>query len=179
MKYLAVSIGLLCALAASAADTRVAVLDVQGAILSTQEGRKAVTEFDHKFELRKSQLQVRRDHIQSLEDKLRRGDAVMSADAKSKLAYEIRASTTAWSRDVDDLNAEMQDEHDRLLQSLGAKLREIVQKYATQNGYTVVLDGANADGPVFWAAASANITDDVVKQYDRAYPPASPAPTSR
>ena len=55
-KCLAVSIGLLCALAASAAETKVAILDVQGAILSTQEGRLAATEFDKKFVLRKSQL---------------------------------------------------------------------------------------------------------------------------
>ena len=152
---------------------------MQGAILSTQEGRLAVTEFDKKFVLRKSQLQVRHDHIAALENQLRQGEAAMNAEAKTKLARDIRVATTGWNRDVEDLNAEMQDEHDRLLQALGAKLLEIVQKYATQNGYAVVLDTGSAQAPIFWAAESANITADVVKQYDHVHPGTSPSPTSR
>ena len=169
-----VGIGMLCALVC-AAETKVAIIDMQGAMLGTQEGRKAGEDFANRFELKKSQLAARQDHIQALQNQLRKGEAAMSVEAKEKLAKDIRNATTALNRDADDLNTEMQDEHERLMKSLGAKLQAIIEKYATSQGYAVVLD-AGAQGAVAWAAPSANITDEIVKQYDRAYaggPPAS------
>ena len=112
------------------AETKVAAIDMQGAMLSTQEGRKAA-DFENRFELRKSQLAVRQNHMQALQNQLRKGDAAMSAEAKAKLAREIRNVATALNRDADDLNTEMQDAHERLMQSLGGKLQAIIEKYAT------------------------------------------------
>ena len=172
-----VFIGLFCALAATA-ETQVAIIDFQGAMLATQEGRKAVVELENRFELRRSQLQVRQDHVQALQNQLRKGDAAMSVEAKARLAREIRNATTSLNRDADDLNTEMQDEHDRLVQSLGAKLQTIIEKYATQRGYAVVLDVSGGQTPVAWAARSANITDEIVKQYDQTHPGSAPPPTS-
>jgi outer membrane protein len=163
------TIGLYCALAAAAAETKVAIIDLQGAILSTQEGQKAAGELEKQFELKKSQLQVRQDHIQALQNQLRKGEAALSAEAKAKLARDIRNATTSLNRDAEDLNTEMQDEHQRLVESLGAKLLGIIEKYATSQGYAVVLDVSGGQQSVAWAARSANITDEVVKQYDRTY----------
>jgi outer membrane protein len=47
----------------------------------------------------------------------------------------------------------------------------IIEKYATQNGYALVLDVSNQQtSPVLWAASSVDITNDIVKLYDQANP---------
>jgi Skp family chaperone for outer membrane proteins len=53
-----------------------------------------------------------------------------------------------------------------------AKMGAVIDQYAKQNGYTVVID---ASAPLLWAAESANVTPDVIKAYDQAHPVKSAA----
>jgi outer membrane protein len=53
---------------------------------------------------------------------------------------------------------------------LGDKMLQIIEQYAYQNGYAVVLDVSAQQTPVIWAAGSSNITADIVKLYDLAHP---------
>ena len=68
------------------------------------------------------------------------------------------------------------------MQDLGGKMMKIVEEYATQNAYAVVLDVSNPQTDVLWAAASTNITPDIVRLYDQAHPdaeaPKPPAPAA-
>jgi outer membrane protein len=49
-------------------------------------------------------------------------------------------------------------------------MMKIVEEYATQNQYAMVLDVSNPQTDVLWAAASTNITPDIVRLYDQAHP---------
>ena len=73
-------------------------------------------------------------------------------------------------------------EQGRVFQDLSQKLYAVVSQYATQNGYAVVLDVSNnQQSPILWAAASTDITNDIVKLYDQAHPAAAaaaPAPAA-
>lgn len=60
-------------------------------------------------------------------------------------------------------------------EQLGPRMYAVVEKYASQNGYHVVLDAGNPQAPVYWAASSAVIANGLVQQYDTAHP-AKPAP---
>ena len=56
-----------------------------------------------------------------------------------------------------------------MMQDLGAKMMKIVEEYATQNGFATVLDVSNPQTDVLWAAASTNITPDIIRLYDQAH----------
>src|ERR1039457_1363161 len=45
-----------------------------------------------------------------------------------------------------------------------------LEKYATGNGYALVLDVSNRQTPVLWASQTIDITGDIVKLYDQANP---------
>jgi outer membrane protein len=62
------------------------------------------------------------------------------------------------------------------MQELGGKMMAVLEKYATQNAFAVVLDVSNPQTPVLWAASAVDITNDIVKLYDQAYPGAAGAP---
>ena len=113
---------------------------------------------------------TRQADLQALQDKLRKGGATMTPDARAKMQNDLAAGGKALTRDADDLNAEVQEEEGKIMQAMAAKMGDIIQKYATGNGFSVVLDVSGQQTPVLWAAQSANITAEIVKQYDGAHP---------
>ena len=160
----------------AALATKVAILDVQGAVLGSQEGRQAFEALQSKYEPRKAQLQKKQDDLQTLQDRLRKGAATMNPAAIAQLQREIAGGTRALSHASDDLNAEANQEQADTSQAIETKLLAVVEKYANRSGYSVVLDVSNQQTPVFWAATASNITDEVVKLYDQAYPGAAAVP---
>jgi outer membrane protein len=68
-------------------------------------------------------------------------------------------------------------EQGKLMNEIGGKLMQVVEQYATQNGYAVVLDVSNQQSPVLWASASTDITADITRLYDQAHPSSGAAPT--
>ena len=61
-------------------------------------------------------------------------------------------------------------EQGKIMQELGNKVMAVLEKFATANGYALVLDVSNPQTPVLWAASAIDITADIVKLYDQANP---------
>ncbi|HLH15615.1 MAG TPA: OmpH family outer membrane protein, partial [Bryobacteraceae bacterium] len=80
--------------------------------------------------------------------------------------------------DVDDLNAELQQEEGKIMQDMAVKMDELIQKYARKNGFGMVLDVSSQQTPVLWADAGSNITAEIVKEYDAAYPAKAAVPAA-
>jgi len=155
--------------AQAAAPSKVAIISVQQAILQTKDGQKASAELQGKFTPRRQQLEKKNADIQALQDQMKKGSATMSDEAKSKIARDIDANQKSLQRDSEDFDADVQQEEGKLMQDLGQKMMDVIIKYATQNGYAVVLDVSNQQTPVLWADPSADITTEIIKLYDQAH----------
>ena len=158
--------------------TKVAIIHVQNAILSTKDGQKAATDLQGTFAPKKADLDKKQQDLAGLQDQLKKGSATMSDEAKTKLMRDIDAGTTRLNRETQDAQADLDEAQGKLMQELGNKMMAIVEKYATQNGFALVLDVSNPQTPVLWAASAVDITNDIVKLYDQAYPAGSSAPGS-
>lgn len=162
--------------------TKVAVINIQAAILSTADGKKAAAELSTKFDSRKAALQKRGTDLQAKVEQLRKGSATMSDDARAKLMRENDAENKALQRDGEDLNTDIDQDQQKLMNELGGKIMEVVQQYATANGYAMVLNVSD-QSPLLWHSQSSDITLDIIKLYDQSHPagaaaakPAAPAP---
>jgi outer membrane protein len=159
--------------------TKIAIIHVQNAILSTKDGQKAATDLQATFSPRQQDLEKKRNELAALQDQLRKGSATMSDDAKTKLMRDIDATTTKVNRDTQDAQSDLDEAQGKLMQELGGKMMAVLEKYATQNGFAVVLDVSNPQTPVLWAASAVDITNDIVKLYDQAYPGTAAAPAAK
>jgi outer membrane protein len=101
---------------------------------------------------------------------LRKGSTTMSEEAKAKLMRDIDANNKSLQRDTEDAQADLDQEQGKLMQELGGKVMAVLEKFATANGYALVLDVSNPQTPVLWAASAIDITGDIVKLYDQANP---------
>ena len=157
--------------AAGAVPTKIAIIPVQNVILATKEGQAATAAISKKFQPQKEKFDKAQADIQGLQDQMSKGSATMSDDARAKIARDIDAKQKALKRDSEDAQAELDQEEQKMFGELGNKMFQVIQQYASQNGYAVVLDVSNREtSPVFWASDAVNISEAILKLYDQAHP---------
>ncbi|HEX6545889.1 MAG TPA: OmpH family outer membrane protein [Bryobacteraceae bacterium] len=156
-----------CGAYAQAPTTKIAVISFQGAIIGTKDGQKAAKELETKFAPKKKQLTDQQTELQSLNDQLRKGSNTMSQEKQAQLEREIEEKNKRFQRDQQDANDEWNAEQQRLLQSLGQRLIAVINKYAKDNGYTMVVDVSNPNTPVLYASSAIDITQDIISLYDK------------
>jgi outer membrane protein len=149
---------------------KVAIIHVQNAILQTKDGQKAAGDLQGRFKPKKDALDKKQADIAALQDTLRKGSATMSEEAQAKLRRDIDANNKNLQRDTEDAQADLDAEQGKIMQELGNKVMAVLEKFATANGYALVLDVSNPQTPVLWASQTIDITSDIVKLYDQANP---------
>lgn len=173
------------------APTRVAVIQIQAALVSTKEGQKAAADLDAKMGPRKKELDGKQSELKDLQEKLQRGGNTLSDTAKEELTRNIDQKTKSYNRQVEDAQAELEAEQQKLLQQLGQKMMQVIDKYAQSNGFSIVLDVSNPNTPVLYASNTVDITKEIIDLYDKtmgtapapakpaaAAPPAAPKPAA-
>jgi outer membrane protein len=155
--------------------TKVGIIHIQNAIISTKDGQKAAAELTTKFAPKKSDLEKKQSAIAQLQDQLRKGSNTMSDEAKQKLMREIDQTTKSLNRESEDAQAELDQEQNKVMQELGQRIMAVIIKYARDNGYAVILDVSSQQTPVLYASDGIDITQDIIALYDKNAPSASSA----
>jgi outer membrane protein len=80
----------------------------------------------------------------------------------------------------EDVNAAQADVVDRI----GRKMMDVLDRYARENSLVAVFDSSAQNSPILFASTNIDITQEIIKLYDQAYPiksasaPAKPAATT-
>ena len=154
---------------------KIGIIDMQGALGSTQEGQKLFGDLQARYEPRRKELEKKQSEIAALQDQRTRGSNTMSQEAKDAIARDIDQRTKALNRETEDAQADYQQDTDKVLGELLQKVRVVIDKYSRDNGYSVILDVSQQQTPVVWAANTAIITDDIIALYDKNAPVAGAA----
>ena len=156
--------------------TKVGIMHIQNAIISTKDGQKAATELQAKVGLKRTELEKRQNALAQLQDQLRKGSGTMSDEARQKLMREIDQTNTAIKRQTEDVQAEVDRDQNKIMQQVGQRMMALIDKYAKDNGYSLILDVSSAQTPVLYAANSIDITQDIIGLYDKNAAPAGAPP---
>jgi len=108
---------------------------------------------------------------------LRTQGNVLSDAAKAEITRDIDRKTTELNRLSEDAQKQMEELRAELLQPISEVAERVLQTYAVEQGYTIVIDVSNPQTSVIHVNEKADITDDVIKQIDSmAAAPATPPP---
>lgn len=152
---------------------KVGVINIQSAIVSTKDGQKAANDIQIHFNPKKSELDKRQTDISQLQDQLNRGRNTLSEEARNRLVREIDQKTKALNRDTEDARAELDQEERKIMNELGGRIMAVVDKYAKDNGYTLILDVSSPQTPVLYASSTIDITKEIIELYDKNAPAAA------
>ena len=174
ISVLALSLALGAATVSSAQTqppTKVGIIHIQNAILGTKDGQKALQELEARSAPKKKELERRQAEIVGLQEQLNKSSNVGGEEAKQKLIREIDQKKKAFSRDVDDAQADLDQENQKVLNELGGRIMAVLDKYSNDNGYALILDVSNQQtSPVLFAANGIDVTRDIVALYDKNAP---------
>jgi outer membrane protein len=160
---------------AVAQTQKIAVINIQQAIVETKDGQKARNDLQTKFGPTQKDLQDKQGKLAAMQDQYRKGANTLSDEAKQKLARDIDSATTSLKRDTEDANTEVQEAERKVMDELGGKMMAVLNKYATDNGYVLVIDVSNPQTPVLFASNTIDITREVISLYDKNAPGAPAA----
>jgi len=160
------------------APNKIAIIHLQNAIIGTKDGQKAAKELEAKFMPKRQEIEKRQAEIQALQQQLRASSNTASEEQKNKLMRDIDAKQKSLQRDGEDASAELDQEQQKLFQEIGGKVMAVIDKYASDNGFAVVIDVSAQSSPVLYASTSVDITRQVVETYDKNAPTAAPAPAA-
>lgn len=152
---------------AQAAPVKVGVINMQAAMIQSKDGQKAAANLQTKFGPKQAELEKKQQDVAAMQDQLRKGQNTMSEDNKQKLMRDIELRNTSLKRDMEDANADLEAEQQKITSDLGGKIMTVLNKYATDNGFALVLDIGNQQTPVMFASNAINITAEVVTLYDK------------
>src|SRR5271169_1560549 len=159
--------------AAATSPGKIGLISIQEAIAVSAEGKKALGDLDKKYQPKRAELQRLQQEIASLEDQLQRGVNTLSDDEKARLTREHDDKQTIMKRTQEDAQKDFQLDNQEIGRRIGQKLVRVINDYAQQNGFEVIMDPAAAQVPVYFAAKEVDILEDIVKRYDAANPVAA------
>ncbi len=158
------------AAAAAAAPSKIAVMNVRNAIVATAEGKQAQAQLQSQFAPKQNELQGLQKQMEDLQRKMSDGARTLSDDEKAKMQREGELLSRRLQRGNDDLNEELNAAQGEIVDGIGRKMLEVLDRYSRENGYVAVLDTSAQGSPVVYASSTADITADIVRLYDQAYP---------
>ena len=153
---------------------KVGIINIQNALITTKDGQKAAAELEAQAVPKRKELEAKEAQINALRGQLEKGQNTLSESSKQSLARDIDQKTKALKRDAEDAQADWNQEQQKVLQQLGQRVMVVIDKYAKDNGYQLILDVSSPQTPVLYASNTVDITKEIVELYDKN----SPGPVS-
>ena len=169
---------------ATSGGVKVGIIDIQQAIVGTNEGARDFEALQKKFEPRRSELQNLNTEVENLKKQLNTQGDKMNEEARATLVKSIETKQKSLQRSAEDAQNEFQAQQNEIAQRILQKMAPVIDKYAKAGNYGLLLDSSNPwpQGPLLWATASVDLTKAIVDAYNVqsgvAAPAAKPAGTA-
>jgi len=163
--------GLLCLAltslsAVALAQAKIAVINLQKAVIESNEIKKASVALEAKFRPRQQELEKLSQEIERIQQTLQTGQGKLSPQGEADLNAEGTRKQTSLTRKTEDLQKDVDAERNEILAKSSKQMQEVVAKLAAEKGYDVVVDVSTT---VFFKPAL-EITTDAIAAYNTAYP---------
>jgi Skp family chaperone for outer membrane proteins len=173
------------AVAPEAIPAKIAVIAFEQAVVATNEGQRAVTAVQKKYEPQKSAIDAKSAEVDSLKKQYQALPASLSDEERATRLKDIDTKEKALQRDVEDAqnsyNNDVQEAYGKVAQKFGGT----AVKYAQDHGFTLLLNVSPNQQQLptlLWWQQATDITEAVIKDYNVASgvpapPPSAPTPT--
>jgi outer membrane protein len=163
------------AAAAPATGNKVGIVNIQDAIANTNEGKKELDALQQRFSPKQAELKTQNDEVEGLKKQLQTQSDKLSDDERGNRIKMLEVKQKSLQRNFEDAQNEFQQAEQEVVNRLGKKMLDVLEKYARTNGYSMVLDVSNPQTPVLYASPGANITKELVEAYNTEVPGGAPA----
>src|SRR5215470_871226 len=155
--------------AGSTAGTKVGVLNVRQAIVATAEGKQASGELQGQYASRQTELENLNKQINDIRQRLQTNDGKLSPEEGQRLQRQGEALAKQLQRKQEDYQEDVNASQQEVIDRIGRKMMDVLDRYARENAYTAIFD-SSAQGAPIYVSNGVDVTPEIVKLYDQAYP---------
>ncbi|MGH9603316.1 MAG: OmpH family outer membrane protein [Terriglobales bacterium] len=147
---------------------KVGIINIQAAIAFSNEGQRDFAALQKKFEPKQNEITTLGKEIEDLKKQLQAQANVGSDESRASLARSIEQKQKLLQRTAEDARSDYTAQQNEVAGKIGNKMLGVLDTYAKNNGFAVVLnyDEQNPQNPVLWAGASVDITRPVLEAYN-------------
>lgn len=160
---LLVSAALLCAWPGHvAAQSKVAVINFQEALLSTADMTKESAALEAKYKSRQDELNALSEELQEIQAKIQ----TAAGPELARLQGEGQRKQVTAQRLTEDLQSDVEFDRQNILTAASVRMREIVQGLRVEKGFDLIVDTSSvlASDPLI------NLTAEATQAYDAKHP---------
>ena len=146
-----------------AEDARIGYVDIERVAALSNEGKAAAARIQELRNRKAAEAADRGKQVESLQQKLSQGTAVLNDAARARLQREFERSRIDFQRFNEDAQAEVQDTQQQLLQAFTTRLFRIVGEVATEKKLWAVFSN---ESNLVWHNPAVDLSEEVAKRLD-------------
>jgi outer membrane protein len=156
------------------AEMRVAVVDVQRAVMQTEDGMRAQANLKKVFDSRQQELNKKQTELAKQKEDIEKQSKVLSKDAIQKRVDEWQKQMVELQTTFMDYNKDLEKRQKEMTDPIFEKIMGIVKRLATTENYDLVIDKAT----VAYVRTDLDLTDKCIQLYNSggSAPPSPPPP---
>jgi outer membrane protein len=165
--------------AAPAGAGKVGVISIRQAIVATAEGKQASAELQSQFAPRQTELENMNKQVNDLRQRLAACEGKCSQDQIASLTQQGQRVTAQLERKQTEYQEDVNASQGEVIDRIGRKMVDVLDRYARENGYSVILDSSSQNTPILYASTQVDVTQDIIRLFDSAYPVKAAAPAQQ
>jgi outer membrane protein len=173
---------------ATGTGTKVGTINIEQAIVLTNEGHRDFEDLAKKLEPKRTQLTSQNDELEALKKQLTTQGDKLSPEALETLRKQIESKQKSLERAGQDYQEDLGNQQNEIAQRILQKMAPMLVKYAQDNAFGMIVDTSKPwpQSPILWVdVPKIDVTQPIVDAYNAqstvpapaaaAKPPAKPA----
>lgn len=144
------------------ADSTIAVVDTQRAVMESEDGLRMQATLKKLFEERQLELDKKQNDLQRERQELDKQRGVLSQDALMQRAEKWQQEVQIVQQKFMEYNQELNRKQNELMQPILQRTLQVVEQVAGTKGYSIVVDKQ----AVAFARTELDLTNDVIAAYN-------------
>jgi outer membrane protein len=153
------------AAATTAALQRIAYIDVQRVLARSAAGVAAREALERDKATMQREMDGKRVELEKLREELEKKGALLTPEARREKQDQFERKRRDAARLADDFQKELERKEAQLLQKVLQDVSGIIERIGKEKGYYLVVEKRGAG--VIYAAAEADITDEIIRAFDK------------
>ncbi|HKN26248.1 MAG TPA: OmpH family outer membrane protein [Candidatus Acidoferrum sp.] len=156
--------------APSGAATKIGVINILQAISVTAEGKQAAAQLDAQFAPRQKELETLEKQVNDLQQRLSAGATTLNEQERARITAQGTRLAQRLDRKRNEYQEDVSTAQREVVDGIGRKMMDVLNRFAQENNYVAVFDSSVQNSPILYVAKNLDITQDVIRLYDQAYP---------
>lgn len=141
-------------------DVLIGYVNLQRAILETEEGKRAAKSLKSTFDEKQKRLTAKETELMKLKEQMDKEPAGKEDESRKKLGEKIMELRQTFMKE----QQELQEAERKQFADISVKMRKTIEGIGQSGGYTIILEGQEAR--LLFAKNHLDLTNEVIRAYN-------------